>query len=152
LRKPVGEGASLHLDAGRRMERREERRQVSSVSTEGQITGGGRLRQKALEEGSLVPSDVPDGLTNINGSEIAAQFENSEDYRHLCCMSEEFDPTDYSFVVKRRGASAKPWRWEIYRAGRSGPVECSPGFFETMAEAAKEGKKALGRLLAKQAA
>jgi hypothetical protein len=63
-----------------------------------------------------------------------------------------FDPTDYSFVVKRRGASAKPWRWEIYRAGRSGPVECSPGFFETMAEAAKEGKKALGRLLAKQAA
>jgi hypothetical protein len=40
---------------------------VSSVSTEGQITGGGRLRQEALEEGSLVPSDVPDGLTNING-------------------------------------------------------------------------------------
>jgi hypothetical protein len=34
-------------------------------------------------EGSLVPSDVPDGLTNINGSEIATQFENSEDYRHL---------------------------------------------------------------------
>jgi hypothetical protein len=31
---------------------------VSSVSTEGQITGGGRLRQEALEEGSLVPSDV----------------------------------------------------------------------------------------------
>jgi hypothetical protein len=91
-------------------------------------------------------------LTVINGSQIAAPFENSEDYRHLCCMSEEFDPTDYSFVVKRRGSPAKPWRWEIYRAGRSGPVECSPGFFESMAEAAKEGKKALGRLLAKQAA
>ena len=43
----------------------------------------GRLRQEALEEGLLVPSDVPDGLTIINGSEIAAQFENSEDYRHL---------------------------------------------------------------------
>ena len=42
-----------------------------------------RLRQEALGEGLLVPSDVPDGLTNINGSEIAAQFENSEDYRHL---------------------------------------------------------------------
>ena len=83
LRKPVGEGASLRLDAGRRMEQREKRSQASSVSTEGQITGGGRLRQEALEEGSLVPSDVPDGLTNINGSEIAAQFENSEDYRHL---------------------------------------------------------------------
>lgn len=125
---------------------------MSSVSTEGQITGGGRLRQEALEEGSLVPSDVPVGLTNINGSEIAAQFENSEDYRHLCCMSEEFDPSDYSFVVKRRGSPAKPWRWEIYRAGRSGLVECSPGFFESMAEAAKEGKKALARFLAKQAA
>ena len=55
----------------------------ASVSTEGQITGGGRLRQEAPEEGSLVPSDVPDGLTNINGSEIAAQFENSDDHRHL---------------------------------------------------------------------
>jgi hypothetical protein len=66
---------------------------------------------------------------------------------------DHFDPSDYSFVVKRRGrTAAKPWRWEIYRAGRSGPVESSPGFFETMAEAAKQGKKALGRLLAKQAA
>ena len=83
LRKPVGESASPRLDAGRRMEQRGKRSQVSSVSAEGQITGGGWLRQEALEEGSLVPSDVPDGLTNINGSEIAAQFENSDDHRHL---------------------------------------------------------------------
>jgi hypothetical protein len=69
------------FDAGGRMEQKEKRSQVSSVSTEGQITGGGRLRQQALDEGSLVPSDVPDGLTNINGSEIAAQFENSDDHR-----------------------------------------------------------------------
>jgi hypothetical protein len=130
------------------MEQREKRSQASL----GQYRGSRRLRQEALEEGLLVPSDVPDGLTIINGSEIAAQFENSEDYRHLCCMSEEFDPSDYSFVVKRRGSPAKPWRWEIYRAGRSGLVECSPGFFEGMAEAAKEGKKALARFLAKQAA
>jgi hypothetical protein len=54
--------------------------------------------------------------------------------------------------VKRRGSPAKPWRWEIYRAGRSGLVECSPDFFESMAEAAKEGKKALARFLVKQAA
>jgi len=153
LRKPVGEGASLRLDAGRRMEQREKWSQASPRSVPRvKSTGGGPLRQEALEEGSLVPSDVPDGPTNINGSEIAAQFENSEDYRHLCCMSEEFDPSDYSFVVKRRGSSAKPWRWEIYRAGRSGLVECSPGFFEGMAEAAKEGRKALARFLAKQAA
>ena len=77
------ESASPRLDAGRRMEQREKRSQVSSVSTEGKITGGGRLRQEALEGSSLVPSDVPDGLTIINGYEIAAQFENSEDYRHL---------------------------------------------------------------------
>lgn len=67
-------------------------------------------------------------------------------------MSEEFDPSDFSFVVKIRGGPAKPWRWEIYRAGRSGPVECSLGFFESMTEAAKEGKKALARLLAEKAA
>ena len=67
-------------------------------------------------------------------------------------MSEEFDPTDYSFVVKRRGNPPKAWRWEIYCAGRPGPVERSPAFFESMTEAIKEGKKALARFLAKQAA
>jgi hypothetical protein len=67
-------------------------------------------------------------------------------------MIEEFEPTDYSFVVKRRGPPQKPWRWEIYCAGKSTPVESSPVFFESMAEAAKEGKMALGRFLAKRAA
>ena len=69
-------------------------------------------------------------------------------------MSEErerFDPTDYSVVVKLRGNPPKPWRWEIYRAGRWGPVESSQVLFESAAEAAKEGKKALARLLAKAA-
>ena len=56
-------------------------------------------------------------------------------------MSEDFDPADFSFVVKRRGGPLKPWVWEIYRAGRSGPVKRSAVFFETMAEATKEGKK-----------
>ena len=59
---------------------REKKRSQASL---GQYRGSRRLRQEALEEGLLVPSDVPDGLTIINGSEIAAQFENSEDYRHL---------------------------------------------------------------------
>ena len=67
-------------------------------------------------------------------------------------MSEQSDPADYSFVVKRRGNSRKLWRWEIYCAGKSAPVERSTVFFESMAEAAKEGKKALGHFLAKQAA
>lgn len=64
-------------------------------------------------------------------------------------MREDFDPADYSVVVKLRGNQPKPWRWEIYRAGRWGPVQSSPGFFESMAEAGREGKKALAKLLAK---
>ena len=67
-------------------------------------------------------------------------------------MSEEleFDPTDYSVVVKIRGNPPKAWRWEIYRAGRWGPVQSAPVFFESMAEASKAGKKALAHLLAKE--
>ncbi len=65
---------------------------------------------------------------------------------------EEFDPADYSVVVKLRGRPPKPWRWEIYRAGRWGPVQSSPRFFGSMAEAAKDGKKALKQFLARQAA
>jgi hypothetical protein len=65
-------------------------------------------------------------------------------------MREEgFDPTDFSVVVKLRGNLPKAWKWEIYRAGRWPPIESSPVFFESMAVAAKEGKKALANLLAK---
>jgi hypothetical protein len=59
------------------------------------------------------------------------------------------DAADYSVVVKRRANPPKPWRWEIYCAGKSVPVERSPEFFESMTVAAKEGKKALAQLLAK---
>jgi hypothetical protein len=52
------------------------------------------------------------------------------------------------YVVKLRGSQPKPWRWEIYRACKAVPVERSPIFFESMAEAAKEGKKALAHLAA----
>ena len=62
-------------------------------------------------------------------------------------LDAEFDPDDFSFVVKMRGGPAKPWVWEIYRAGKSGPLERSPVFYQGMAEAAKEGKKALARIL-----
>ena len=62
---------------------------------------------------------------------------------------EEFDPTDYSVVVKMRGSPPRAWKWEIYRACRCGPLESSPVFFESMSMAAKEGKKALTRLLAR---
>jgi len=60
----------------------------------------------------------------------------------------EVDPTDYSLAVKRRGGPAKPWRWEIYCPCKTVPVERSSIFFGSMAEATKEGKKALARLRA----
>jgi hypothetical protein len=41
---------------------------------------------------------------------------------------------------------------EIYCAGKAAPVERSPVFFESMAEAAKDGKKALAHFLAERAA
>ena len=67
-------------------------------------------------------------------------------------VREEFNPADYSVVVKRRASPPKPWRREIYCACKSVPVERSQVFFESMTEAAKSGKKALAHLLAKQAA
>ena len=63
-------------------------------------------------------------------------------------MSEAFDPADYSFVGRGEGTRLGHGSGR-FRAGRWGPLESSPVFFETMAEAAKEGKKALARLLAK---
>jgi len=59
-----------------------------------------------------------------------------------------FDETDYSVVVKNRGSPPDPWRWEIYRAGKSNPVGQSPIFFRTMAAANNAGKVALKQLLA----
>jgi hypothetical protein len=55
--------------------------------------------------------------------------------------------SDFSVVVKNRARPPKPWRWEIYRAGRTSPIEHSKAFFESMAEASRAGKVALGLLL-----
>ena len=57
------------------------------------------------------------------------------------------DHADFSVVVKNRAPPPKPWRWEIYRAGRTSPIERSEAFFETMTEAKRAGKVALGLLL-----
>mgnify|MGYP003405243872 CR=1 FL=1 len=45
-----------------------------------------------------------------------------------------------------------PWRWEIYRAGRVGPVKRGRVFFDSRTAALNEGKKALARLLEKESA
>jgi hypothetical protein len=61
----------------------------------------------------------------------------------------KFDRTDYSVVVKSRGTPPNPWKWEIYRAGRSSPIKQSSVYFHTMAMANRAGKEALKRLLEK---
>jgi hypothetical protein len=58
-----------------------------------------------------------------------------------------FEKTDYSVVVKNRAPPPRSWRWEVYRAGRSSPVEQSPVYFQSMAAAGKAGKAALKQLL-----
>lgn len=55
--------------------------------------------------------------------------------------------SDYHLAVKLNGTSPGLWRWEIHCAGRSGPVEKSPTYFESMSEATKAGKEALTLLL-----
>ena len=57
------------------------------------------------------------------------------------------DHSDFSVAVKHRGEAPKPWRWEIYRAGRSSPIERSEVFFESMSAAGRAGKAALHVLL-----
>ena len=57
------------------------------------------------------------------------------------------DHEDFSVVVKNRASPPKPWRWEIYRAGRTSPIEHSEVFFESVAEATRAGKVALQSLL-----
>ena len=62
-----------------------------------------------------------------------------------------FNPSDLTLAIKNKGRPPKPWRWEIYAAGKSKPVRESE-FFETMSEATRAGKAALAKLRANQAA
>jgi hypothetical protein len=54
---------------------------------------------------------------------------------------------DFSVVVKNRARPPKPWRWEIYRAGRTSPIDHSEVYFESMTEANRAGKAALKQML-----
>jgi hypothetical protein len=54
---------------------------------------------------------------------------------------------DFSIVVKERGRPPKPWKWEIYRAGRKSPIKQSDVYFGTVTEANRAGRKALSLLL-----
>ena len=61
------------------------------------------------------------------------------------------DPIDYTLAIKNKGRPPKPWRWEIYAAGKSKAVGQSE-FFETMSEATRAGKAALAEIRANLAA
>ena len=61
----------------------------------------------------------------------------------------KYEREDFSVVVKSKGQPPKPWKWEIYRAGRSSAVEQSVIFFPTATAAHKAGKEALSRLFKK---
>jgi hypothetical protein len=62
-------------------------------------------------------------------------------------MDSKTDHSDFSVVVKNRGRSPNPWKWEIYRAGRKSPVKQSEVFFSTVTEANRAGRKALSLFL-----
>ena len=62
-------------------------------------------------------------------------------------MSSMSEHDDFSVVVKNRARPPKPWRWEIYRAGRTSPIDHSAVYFETMTEASRAGKAALKLML-----
>jgi hypothetical protein len=64
-------------------------------------------------------------------------------------MRHDFDPDDYSVVVKRRADLPRPWRWEIYCAGKRLPIEQSATLFESWGTAHSAGKTALAELVAK---
>ena len=65
----------------------------------------------------------------------------------LQAMGNFFDQTDFSVAVKNRAPPPRPWRWEIYRAGRKSPIECSSVLYETVEAASRAGKEVLNQLL-----
>jgi hypothetical protein len=57
------------------------------------------------------------------------------------------DHADFSVVVNQIVPAPRSWRWEIYRAGRTSPIEHSQGLFDSMAAANRAGRVALRFLL-----
>ena len=70
-------------------------------------------------------------------------------YPFSLAMKGDLNRTDFSVVVKNRARMPKPWRWEIYRAGRRSPIACSNNFFELRSTASLEGNVALDEMLRK---
>jgi hypothetical protein len=94
-----------------------------------------RGRGTVLLERRVVPFDI------TQAAHASAQFETLWWHFYLRDMTRELDPTDYSFVVKRRGSPPKPWRWEIYRAGKPKPVMRSAVFLKAWHKQLKREKR-----------
>ena len=105
---------------------------------------GGNL---SLDPATVGAHFLPPRYSAVENVPNLCEFAIPSNHRYLPAMRDAFDPEDFSFVVKMRGAPPKPWAWEIHRARKSGPVERSSVFYTSMAEAVREGKKALARIL-----
>ena len=75
---------------------------------------------------------------------LANSVSRPDDLQYKAGMIEH---TDFSVVVKNSARPPKPWRWEIYRAGRTSPIDHSEVYFESMSEASRAGKAALKLML-----
>ncbi len=62
-------------------------------------------------------------------------------------MRSSFDREDYAVVVKLRAGPPRPWRWEIYCAGKRSPIARSEDYFSSRGDAQASGKAALTRLI-----
>jgi hypothetical protein len=58
-------------------------------------------------------------------------------------MPDELDPADYAVIVKMRGPTNKPWKWEITAPGNNKPLQRSSESFPTMSAALRAGREAL---------
>jgi hypothetical protein len=79
----------------------------------------------------------------ISRSELATQTLDSVRMENAF----SFDPFDYKLAIKNKGRPPRPWRWEIYAAGKNKPVKQSD-FFESMSDATRAGKAALAEIRA----
>jgi hypothetical protein len=66
-------------------------------------------------------------LTNLTALHFLSNFRDVTYTRFMYFTTAK--QTDFSVVVKSRGKLPNPWKWEIYRAGRSSAVAQSSEFF-----------------------
>jgi hypothetical protein len=114
----------------------------------GQFARGGLDREAAAGRGD---GEGGVGLTLVEKKpqRLQPSLAICHDPAHMLAMLKDFDPSDYSIVVKSRAPLPKPWRWEIYCAGKRQPIQRSDVLFESREKASATGKAALAKLLEK---